>query len=834
MPRKTRRLSALAAIAGVLTLLLVSVSAAGAARPKGGPAPPEAKPYLDVRTPVTRRAEEPGGAPLRSLPSTDRAARARLVRRLGGEAVLNADPITATPRMLGRLDGTLTGPRPGDPATVALGYVGDNAAALGLDPSDLSTLHLTNRTAVGGVTYLRWRQEVGGIPVLDNQLQAAVDGDGRVVSVTGAPRPDLAVASVTPALSAAQARDAVASDVGVDHPATVTAGPTGARQETTFSTGDSAALVLFGGVAGTRLAWQVTYKADSSAWYDAVVDATTGAILRRANMTDSLVDARVFDNYPGAGAAVGGVQRTVTLDDYLTNPANGTTLSGPFARTWSDFDDDNVPAGGEEVDPRAPAGPYPFDEVLADPIGGACDAAHQCSWNGASPGSWRANRQQNAVQVFWSVNRFHDHLAAAPIGFDAFTGATAVRVHTDDGANGVPLQAGDPAPDFPNDAHLNNANMTTLPGQAPIMQMYLFIHIPGDPPNLVPFRDVNGGDDPSIVYHEYTHGMSNRLIADGSAAGGLQAVQSAAMGEGWSDWYAKDFLIDQFPALDTAADGEVDMGAYVDTGHNIRTQPIDCSVGSTTLPCLGGYTYGRFAALGGAADPHKAGEIWGETLWDIRKLLGSDVAEAIITGGMRQTPLQPSFLDARNAILQADTALYGGIHINTLWGVFANRGMGFSASTPGSDSPNPVERFDLPPVAAAPQPVAVGGATPVAAVAPAKALSKPTARVDGSTVRGRATVTVGCSSACRATATLTVTRTMARSAGLGRTTRLVRVTRRLTTPGRRRFALSLSDATLRKVRARGLISMNASVTVSIRDSRGQTRSLKRSVRVRIR
>src|SRR4029079_7034556 len=191
-------------------------------------------------------------------------------------------------------------------------------------------------------------------------------------------------------------------------------------------------------------------------------------------------------------------------------------------------------------------------------------------------------------------------------------------VETDDGA----AFNGDSLPDL---THLNNANMATPPvGRRPRMQMYLFENFVG-----APFRDVNGGDDASVVYHEYTHGMSNRLIADGSAAGGLQAVQSAAMGEGWRDWYAKDYLADQILGLDTPADGEIDMGAYVDTGHNIRTQPIDCSVGSATAPCHGGYTYGDFAALGGAVDPHNAGEIWGETLWDIRKLLGSDVAEAI-------------------------------------------------------------------------------------------------------------------------------------------------------------------------------------------------------------
>ena len=32
------------------------------------------------------------------------------------------------------------------------------------------------------------------------------------------------------------------------------------------------------------------------------------------------------------------------------------------------------------------------------------------------------------------------------------------------------------------------------------------------------FRDANGGDDASIVYHEYTHGLSSRLITDAAGA----------------------------------------------------------------------------------------------------------------------------------------------------------------------------------------------------------------------------------------------------------------------------------------------------------------------------
>src|SRR6187200_3510438 len=74
---------------------------------------------------------------------------------------------------------------------VALGYVRANAAALGLGPADIATLRLARRTTVGGVTYLRWRQEAGGVPLLDNDLRMGVDADGRVITLAGAPRAGL-------------------------------------------------------------------------------------------------------------------------------------------------------------------------------------------------------------------------------------------------------------------------------------------------------------------------------------------------------------------------------------------------------------------------------------------------------------------------------------------------------------------------------------------------------------------------------------------------------------------------------------------------------------------
>ena len=46
---------------------------------------------------------------------------------------------------------------------------------------------------------------------------------------------------------------------------------------------------------------------------------------------------------------------------------------------------------------------------------------------------------------------------------------------------------------------------------------------------------VNSADDATVVFHEYTHGLTQRLVGGDGAANGLLARQSQAMSEGWSD-----------------------------------------------------------------------------------------------------------------------------------------------------------------------------------------------------------------------------------------------------------------------------------------------------------
>ncbi len=213
--------------------------------------------------------------------------------------------------------------------------------------------------------------------------------------------------------------------------------------------------------------------------------------------------------------------------------------------------------------------------------------------------------------------------------------------------------------------HLNNANMYTPPnGESPTMQMYLFS-------GNGPMPDANGGDDASIVFHEYTHGLSSRLITDSDGFAALNAPQAGAMGEAWSDWYAMDYLTAQGSQHDTrrrrrGAAGELHQrrqngrrcASRRSTARSTRRRADPDACGS------GGFTYADYGKVLGTYGPevHADGEIWAQTLWDLRSARQSRAAYArqLITDAMRIAPPEPSFLEMRDAILLADENAAGG------------------------------------------------------------------------------------------------------------------------------------------------------------------------------
>ena len=131
---------------------------------------------------------------------------------------------------------------------------------------------------------------------------------------------------------------------------------------------------------------------------------------------------------------------------------------------------------------------------------------------------------------------------------------------------------------------------------------------------------------------------------------------------------------------------------------------MDCKVGSTSTKCPGtpgagpgGYTYGDFGKVSGGPEVHADGEIWGQTLWDLRDALGQNLTEFLVTRAMELSPSNPSMLDERDSILLADATLRGGRQINTIWSVFAHRGMGFFAGALDGNDSTPGEDFSTPP-----------------------------------------------------------------------------------------------------------------------------------------
>ncbi|MEU9329664.1 M36 family metallopeptidase [Streptomyces canus] len=659
----------------------------------------------------------------------------KLRKQLGTQGVLELDPETGTARQVAKLDGYLT-PRSDDsPEDIVRRYLRAHPDVFGLSTGQVDDLKLRKQYAdVSGTRHLSFLQSVDGVPVFGNGVKANISRDGRLISVLGSPVRNLP-SQLTPArITGTQAERAAVRDIA-------------GAQAADGSLDATAKQVVYTTSGGTtRRAWQTVTSPNGQAMWLHVVDADTGRVLYRQNLSSDLAadaaaaapdtghspsassqatalrtgKALVWDYSPGAAKGGKQITRHLTASGWL--PEDAKTLDGPIAHTYSDTNDNNKPDADEEITPAADGTfSFPFKPFSGDGCQGSA-----CSWDQKTPYSWQTNRAQNAAQVFYYLGKYHDHLQAAPIGFTRAAGnfdgrdGDAVQAQTDDGAA---MTDG-----LPDENHLNNANMGTPPdGQAPTMQMYLT----GSGSDYT-YTSGNFGDAAPVVYHEYTHGLSNRLVVDADGVSTLVGMQGGAMGEAWSDWYAIDFLsAGGFMKDDPRVDGEVSVDPPGWTGDvKLRTQPLDCPVGSTSARCPGsrtagpgGYTYGDYGKVTGGPETHADGEIWGETLWDLRTTLGSKLTESLVTRAMELSPANPTFLDERNAILQADTVVNAGRAHDTIWKVFAHRGMGYFAAALSGDDTMPDEDFALPPGPGTPRVPLTGKVTDVATGAPASGVT---------------------------------------------------------------------------------------------------------------
>lgn len=662
------------------------------------------KGYYDAR-----QVSAPGqmAAATKALKGSPPAKVGALRSAIGPSAIVEIDPLTGTPSNVGSFDTFLTGRSSAAASRVVMSYVRDHLSDLGLTRADLATFQLrTDYVDVAGIHHISWTQQAKGITVFGNGLKGNVTKDGQLISVQGSPISGLATltaaAPASPRLSAAAARNAAAKDVGGAADSSAVERDSRTAGTSLWSNGDRAQLVWFMTPSGARLGWSTYTQAGVTLDYSHVIDAASGAVLYRRDLVDNdRGDAKVYDYYPGA--AKGGDPKVVNFFKRGWLPRKAHFLAGANVLAWADVNDDNRVNDNEKTSVPGTRTRAQFNLVRFNGSNKLCSDEFICTWNANKRYSWRENKQADVTNAFYLGNTFHDYLERAPIGFTPRAGnferidGDSVKLHALDGAN---TNDG-----FPDGNHIDNANMSTPPdGIAPTMQMYLW-HFPKASNAEDPFIPVSGSFDASILYHEYTHGLSNRLVVDAQGNSTLNSIQARAMGEAWSDWYAMDYLVAKgFQPDERSRDGQIRVAKYVLADQfTFRTMAMDCDRRTDARNCTdingnrGGYTYGDFPTIGGAPQVHASGEVWAQTLWDIREAVGHRVADMLVTRGMELSASDPTMLDMRNAMLQADKAVYNADHSNKLWRIFAHRGFGWYAGAVEGGDVNPAQDFHLPP-----------------------------------------------------------------------------------------------------------------------------------------
>ena len=286
------------------------------------------------------------------------------------------------------------------------------------------------------------------------------------------------------------------------------------------------------------------------------------------------------------------------------------------------------------------------------------------------------NQKAAQVNLFYWINRYHDILYK--FGFNEAAGNFQTNNFNLGGMGNDAILG-----DAQDGAGTNNANFSVAPDGLPgRVQMFLFTG--------TPFRD--GDFDQHVVVHELTHGTSHRLIGN---ALGLRGTQGGGMGEGWSDWFGLVLLRNE----NDDPDGSYPVGGFVTNNYVRGIRRFPYSTRMDVFPL----TY-KDVAINFSA-PHPIGEIWCNTLWEMRALLiqkygfqeGQRQSLQLVVDGMKLTPGSPSFIDARNAILLADRVNNNGANQCLLWQAFSKRGLGFRADTTDTNDVGPVESLESAP-----------------------------------------------------------------------------------------------------------------------------------------
>ena len=406
-----------------------------------------------------------------------------------------------------------------------------------------------------------------------------------------------------------------------------------------------------------------------------------------------------IDDCPGACTAA----QTQTIGNnvhaYLdrVGGAGAGGANQPDTAASSVIDGEGKPMGNPDANGRnrdfLGTTPRNFEtNYLPPPQGGNPEAGQTPTGNGNN-GTLPVDqfRRGMLTQLFYVTNWYHDKLFL--LGFDEAAGNFQNTNFSGMGLGGDRILA-----EGQDSSSTDNANFSTPPdGQSGRAQMFRFIG---------PTVDRDGSLDTEVLIHELTHGMTNRLVGN---AAGLVWDPGVGMGEGWSDFYALSLLNNtnaddpngSYPfsaytsyklfGITTFTDNYVYGGRRFPYTTNNSVNPLTwADADDYTNNLSGGITPDPIGFnIGGAGEVHNVGEIWSLTLWEVRSRIiaanggsvptGNQIMLQLVTDALKMTPNNPSYTDARDALIDADCATNSCANEQSIWDGFADRGLGYGS-----------------------------------------------------------------------------------------------------------------------------------------------------------
>ena len=629
-----------------------------------------------------------------------------------------ATPASPTPTALSELPNASPNAIGTNPLTVAHRYLTDNRDLFGLSPDAVNAMDVIADVPLGQGRLVMLRQRFGDLPsAMDGLVALGVLGRNVVYATsslsrdTGQPPP--ATLPAADALAVAT-RDAglVPSEVATSR-VRLAAVPT-----PTHGARSAYQVVLIGGNQSNPTA------------YTTYVDARTGTVLVRDDLVNTesddpaTVDNPIWKAFPAnppadhssqdtrltwCGIQVSGCERTVrdaaggnAWDIDQATGAPSLTSAGNSERATEKWNTTSSRAVGTRTSTASPNRDYRYEWT------------NQWNTSGCSPDVFTSPQQNDIdaalANLFVTHNRMHDW--AYHLGFtEATWNLQTVNDHPgglgDDAEQGN-AQAGGIVGGPPEFRSRNNANQITPPdGMAPTTNMFLWQPQAGGfyPPC------VDGDYDTSVIAHEYSHAISGRMIAGPDQ--GWSGFQAGSMNEATSDLMAMEYLFEY--GFRPVGNTPFVEGGYV-TGDPVRgIRNYDMSRSPLN--------YSDIAYDLTGPEVHADGEVWIATSFAVRQALvarygsGTPALQRACADGtvpvehcpgnrrwmqlsfdalLLQASGAVSMVDMRDGMLAADQMRFGGADLATMWGAFAQRGLGRDAASDTANDVDPTPSFASP------------------------------------------------------------------------------------------------------------------------------------------